>query len=47
VAALRAALDEDAKKRLAIACKLDPELKASALDDPDLKAMWDDIASMK
>jgi len=38
---------EDARKRLAIACKLDPAFKAAALDDPDLKPMWDDIASMK
>jgi Flp pilus assembly protein TadD len=36
-----------AKERLATACKMDGNFRAAALDDPDLKAMWDDIATMK
>jgi hypothetical protein len=38
---------EEAKRRLSIACKMHGEFKASALDDPDLEAMWDDIAALK
>jgi len=38
---------EETKKRLAIACKMNPPFKEAALDDPDLKAMWDELASMK
>ncbi len=37
----------EAKKRLRIACKMDKQWKKAALDDEDLKAMWDDIAAMK
>lgn len=29
-----------------MACKMDGEWKKAALDDPDLKAMQDDIAAM-
>jgi tetratricopeptide (TPR) repeat protein len=36
-----------AKAWLSRACKMDSKLKESALDDEDLKAMWDDIAAMK
>lgn len=38
---------EDAKNRLSTACKMDAELRASALDDTDLEAMRDDIANLK
>jgi len=38
---------EEAKSRLSTACMMDAENKTDALDDPDLKAMWDDIANMK
>jgi len=38
---------EEAKSRLSTACKMDAESKVDALDDPDLKAMWDDIANLK
>jgi hypothetical protein len=37
----------EAKKRLRIACRMDQHWKEAALDDQDLKAMWDDIARMK
>ena len=37
----------EAKKWLSRACQLDSHLKAAALADEDLKAMWDDIAAMK
>jgi hypothetical protein len=37
----------EAKKRLSMACKMDKGWKEAALDDSDLKAMWDDIAAMK
>ena len=36
-----------AKEWLSRACKLDAHWKKAALDDEDLKAMWDDIAAMK
>lgn len=36
----------EAKRRLAIACRMNGEWKAAALDDRDLKAMWDEIAEM-
>lgn len=36
----------EAKRRLSIACRADNQWKRAALDDPDLKAMWDDIGSM-
>lgn len=32
-----------ARERLPRACRLDVELKQRALDEPDLKAMWDDF----
>lgn len=34
----------EARRRLAVACKMSKEWKTAALDDPDLKAMWDDVA---
>ena len=37
---------EEAKRRLRKACKLEKQWKAAALDDPDLKGMWDQIASL-
>lgn len=37
----------EAKKRLRVACKMDEQFKAAALDDEDLKAMWDEIAAIK
>ncbi len=37
----------EAKRRLRIACKMDAGWKKAALDDPDLKAMRDTIATMK
>ncbi len=37
----------EAKRRLHIACKMDKQWKKAALEDEDLKAMWDDIAAMK
>lgn len=37
----------EAKKRLRVACKMDKQWKRAALDDDDLKAMWEDIAAMK
>lgn len=36
-----------AREWLSRACKMDAHWKKAALDDEDLKAMWDDIASMK
>jgi tetratricopeptide (TPR) repeat protein len=36
-----------AKEWLSRASKMDAHLKVAALDDEDLKAMWDDIAAMK
>ena len=33
----------EARKRLRKACKLDKQFKAAALDEPDLKGMWDEI----
>jgi hypothetical protein len=36
-----------AKEWLSRACKMDAHRKEVALDDEDLKAMWDVIASMK
>jgi len=38
---------EEAKRRLSTACKMDPHFKASALDDPDLQAMWDQISTIE
>jgi hypothetical protein len=35
----------EAKRRLALACTLDRGLKTTALDDPDLKALRDEIAT--
>ena len=37
----------EAKKRLRVACRKSKKWKTTALDDPDLKAMWDEIAAMK
>ena len=37
----------EAKKRLRVACKMEKEWKEEAVDDEDLKAIWDDIAEMK
>jgi hypothetical protein len=37
----------EAKKRLRVACRMDRHWKEAALDDQDLKALWDDIAGMK
>jgi tetratricopeptide (TPR) repeat protein len=37
----------EAKRRLSMACKMGRKWKQTALDDPDLKAMWDDIAKIK
>lgn len=34
----------EARKRLRKACQLESRWKEKALDDPDLKAMWDEIA---
>jgi Flp pilus assembly protein TadD len=31
----------EARRRLAVACKMGQEWKKAALDDPDLKAIWD------
>ena len=36
-----------AKERLAIACRMDAQWKQTALDDPDLKSMWNQIAAME
>lgn len=36
----------EAKRRLSVACKAADTWKTAALDDPDLKAMWHDIAAM-
>ena len=36
-----------AKERLSRACRMDSQWKLAALDDTDLKAMWDQIAAMK
>lgn len=36
-----------AKKRLRLAYEMDKQWKQAALNDDDLKAMWDDIAAMK
>ena len=38
---------EEAKSRLSTACKMDPQFKATALDDPDLEAMWHEISNIK
>ncbi|MDB6126287.1 MAG: repeat-containing protein [Verrucomicrobia bacterium] len=35
-----------AKTRLAIACRMDGAWRAAALEDPDLRAMWNEIAAM-
>ncbi|MCR6654656.1 MAG: hypothetical protein NVV63_02345 [Opitutus sp.] len=35
---------ETAKMRLGLACRKDSSFKAAALDDPDLKPMWDHMA---
>ena len=37
----------EANRRLRVACKMGKKWKEIALDDEDLKAMWDDIASMQ
>ena len=37
----------EAKRRLSVACKMDKHWREAALDDEDLKAMWDEIAAMK
>ena len=34
----------EARKRLRMACKIDRQFKAAALDEPDLKGMRDEIA---
>jgi predicted Zn-dependent protease len=31
----------EARRQLAIACRLDPQCRQAALDDPDLAGMWD------
>lgn len=31
----------EARRRVGIACKMDPQWKQAALTDPDLKAMWE------
>jgi hypothetical protein len=36
---------KETRRRLEIACKMDDHFKASALDDEDLWAPWDDIAA--
>ncbi|MDB6093091.1 MAG: repeat-containing protein [Verrucomicrobia bacterium] len=36
----------EAKRRLSAACSMDADWKAAALDDPDLKPMWEQIAAM-
>ncbi|MDB6169162.1 MAG: repeat-containing protein [Verrucomicrobia bacterium] len=36
----------EAKTRLAIACRLSAGWRKAALDDPDLRAMWNEIAAM-
>jgi len=36
---------QEARRRLSAACKMDARCKAEALDDDDLRALWDDIAS--
>lgn len=36
-----------AKERLATASRMDAHWKETALDDPDLKSMWDQIAAME
>lgn len=36
----------EAKRRLANACRMNAEWKQAALADPDLEAMWDEIAAM-
>lgn len=36
-----------AKKRLAKACRMDSENKETALEDPDLKALWKYVAALK
>jgi hypothetical protein len=38
---------DEAKDRLADACRLEVGFKSAALDDPDLKAMWKAIESMQ
>jgi len=38
---------EEAKSRLSTACKMDPQFKATALDDPDLETMWHEIPNIK
>ena len=35
----------EARRRLAVACKLGEDWKTAALDDPDLKAMWEDVVT--
>ena len=35
----------EARKRLRMACKIDKRFKAAALDEPDLKGLWDEIAA--
>ena len=35
----------EARRRLAVACKMGKEWKTAALDDPDLKAIWDDVVT--
>ena len=37
----------EAKRHLTTAARKDKQWKASALEDPDLKALWDEIAGMK
>jgi predicted Zn-dependent protease len=36
----------EARRRLAMACRMNPEWKAAALEDADLAALWDEIAAM-
>lgn len=38
---------EAARDQLAIACRLNPDYKKSAIDDPDLKGMWDAIGAIE
>ena len=37
----------EAKRRLALASRMDGQWKQTALEDPDLQAMWKDIAEME
>jgi len=36
---------QEARRRLSLACKMDENSKAAAMEDDDLRALWDDIAA--